>query len=113
MIINVDRKTRNISLSSRPRIPAEESRSRAPTRVTTTVHAGLAGLGALLSSKQDSNKAEWPAGGWICTRVRRTPSRKRRGVGHDTIFAWYQRARQRASLTELMARDRTGSAMDF
>ncbi len=59
MIINVDRKTRNISLSIKAKDSAEEAEAvRQHARDDSAANAGLAGLGALLKAKQDSNKAE-------------------------------------------------------
>ncbi|MCZ2134454.1 MAG: 30S ribosomal protein S1 [Burkholderiales bacterium] len=59
MIINVDRKTRNISLSIKAKDSAEEAEAvRQHSRDDSAANAGLAGLGALLKAKQESNKAE-------------------------------------------------------
>jgi len=59
MIINVDRKTRNISLSIKAKDSAEEAEAvRQHSRDDNAGNAGLAGLGALLKAKQDGNKAE-------------------------------------------------------
>ncbi len=58
MIINVDRKTRNISLSIKAKDSAEEAEAvRAHAKDDSSTGSGLAGLGALLKSKQD-NKPE-------------------------------------------------------
>jgi small subunit ribosomal protein S1 len=55
MIINVDRKTRNISLSIKAKDSAEETEAvRAHAKDDSAANAGLAGLGALLKSKQKS-----------------------------------------------------------
>jgi small subunit ribosomal protein S1 len=57
MIINVDRKTRNISLSIKAKDSAEESEAvRAHAKDDTATSAGLAGLGALLKAKQTEGK---------------------------------------------------------
>ena len=56
MIINVDRKTRNISLSIKAKDSAEETeavRQHAKDEPASNTSAGLAGLGALLKAKQD------------------------------------------------------------
>ena len=54
MIINVDRKTRNISLSIKAKDSAEEAEAvRAHAKDDSATGSGLAGLGALLKSKQD------------------------------------------------------------
>ena len=59
MIINVDRKTRNISLSIKAKDSAEEAEAvRQHSRDDSAASSGLAGLGALLKAKQDGNKAE-------------------------------------------------------
>ncbi len=59
MIINFDRKTRNISLSIKAKDSAEEAEAvRQHSRDDNAGNAGLAGLGALLKAKQDGNKAE-------------------------------------------------------
>jgi small subunit ribosomal protein S1 len=53
MIINVDRKTRNISLSIKAKDSAEETEAiRAHAKDDNATNSGLAGLGALLKSKQ-------------------------------------------------------------
>ncbi len=53
MIINVDRKTRNISLSIKAKDSAEESDAiRSHAKDDSATNSGLAGLGALLKSKQ-------------------------------------------------------------
>jgi small subunit ribosomal protein S1 len=53
MIINVDRKTRNISLSIKAKDSVEESEAiRAHAKDENATNSGLAGLGALLKSKQ-------------------------------------------------------------
>jgi small subunit ribosomal protein S1 len=53
MIINVDRKTRNISLSIKAKDSAEESEAiRSHAKDENNTNSGLAGLGALLKSKQ-------------------------------------------------------------
>ena len=58
MIINVDRKTRNISLSIKAKDSADETEAvRQHAKDDTATGAGLAGLGALLKAKQDG-KAE-------------------------------------------------------
>jgi small subunit ribosomal protein S1 len=57
MIINVDRKTRNISLSIKAKDSAEETDAiRSHAKDETPASTGLAGLGALLKSKQDGGK---------------------------------------------------------
>jgi len=54
MIINVDRKTRNISLSIKAKDSAEEAEAvRQHARDDSATSSGLAGLGALLKAKQD------------------------------------------------------------
>ena len=59
MIINVDRKTRNISLSIKAKENAEEAEAiRAHSNDSTPTASGLASLGALLKAKQDSHKSE-------------------------------------------------------
>jgi small subunit ribosomal protein S1 len=56
MIINVDRKTRNISLSIKAKDSVEETEAiRAHAKDDSTTGSGLAGLGALLKSKQDGS----------------------------------------------------------
>jgi len=58
MIINVDRKTRNISLSIKAKDSAEEAEAiRAHSNDSTPTVSGLAGLGALLKAKQETNKS--------------------------------------------------------
>jgi small subunit ribosomal protein S1 len=57
MIINVDRKTRNISLSIKAKDSAEETEAiRAHAKEEAAANAGLAGLGALLKAKQGGNE---------------------------------------------------------
>jgi small subunit ribosomal protein S1 len=57
MIINVDRKTRNISLSIKAKDSVEETEAiRAHAKDESAASSGLAGLGALLKSKQDGGK---------------------------------------------------------
>jgi len=59
MIINVDRKTRNISLSIKAKDSAEEADAvRQHAKDDSAASTGLAGLGALLKAKQDGGKAE-------------------------------------------------------
>jgi small subunit ribosomal protein S1 len=59
MIINVDRKTRNISLSIKAKDSAEEAEAvRTHAKDDSAASSGLAGLGALLKAKQDGSKAE-------------------------------------------------------
>jgi small subunit ribosomal protein S1 len=59
MIINVDRKTRNISLSIKAKDSAEEAEAvRSHAKDDSAASSGLAGLGALLKAKQDGGKAE-------------------------------------------------------
>jgi small subunit ribosomal protein S1 len=59
MIINVDRKTRNISLSIKAKDSAEEAEAvRTHAKDDSAASSGLAGLGALLKAKQDGGKAE-------------------------------------------------------
>ena len=56
MIINVDRKTRNISLSIKAKDSAEETEAiRAHAKDDNAAGSGLASLGALLKSKQDGS----------------------------------------------------------
>ncbi|MGL5002915.1 MAG: S1 RNA-binding domain-containing protein, partial [Casimicrobium sp.] len=57
MIINVDRKTRNISLSIKAKDSAEEAEAiRAHAKDDSAAGSGLAGLGALLKSKQGKSE---------------------------------------------------------
>jgi len=59
MIINVDRKTRNISLSIKAKDSAEEADAvRTHAKDDSATGSGLAGLGALLKAKADGSKAE-------------------------------------------------------
>jgi len=59
MIINVDRKTRNISLSIKAKDSAEEAEAvRSHAKDDNSTGSGLAGLGALLKAKADGGKAE-------------------------------------------------------
>ena len=59
MIINVDRKTRNISLSIKAKDSAEEADAvRTHAKDDSATGSGLAGLGALLKAKADGGKAE-------------------------------------------------------
>ena len=59
VIVNIDRKNRSINLSIKAKDSAEEAEAvRQHSRDDSAANAGLAGLGALLKAKQESNKAE-------------------------------------------------------
>ena len=59
MIINIDRKNRNISLSVKSKVQAEEEKAvKAVTSAPPPAHAGTTNLGALLKAKIDSKASE-------------------------------------------------------
>ncbi|MFO7580864.1 30S ribosomal protein S1 [Nitrosomonas halophila] len=59
MIINIDRKNRNINLSVKSKVQAEEEKAvKAVTSAPPPAHAGTTNLGALLKAKIDSKASE-------------------------------------------------------